>query len=94
MNSIELQQHIIAFISEIETCAKSTAFAGDRPVYLQDIATASSWLVKLNRGVLPDEVVKEILSPQIDKAFGDYWRQGVWGDFEANALKKLRETIS
>lgn len=93
MNSSELQQHIVAFIAEIEACAKATTFANDRPVYIQDIAAAASWLVKIYHGVSTADVVGEIKSPQTDKAFGDYWRQGEWGDREAKALKRLRDAV-
>lgn len=94
MNPSDLQQHIIAFIAEIEACAKSTSFATDRPLYHQDIVTAASWLVKISRGVPTADVAAEIKSPQTDKAFGDYWRQGEWGDREAKALKRLRDAVS
>jgi hypothetical protein len=82
MNPFDLQNHIVAFIAEIEACAKFTTFANDRPVYLRDIATASSWLVKIYQGVSSAKVIEEIQSPQTDKALGDYWRQDEWGERE------------
>jgi hypothetical protein len=94
MNPAELQKHIVAFIAEIEECAKSTTFANDRPIYLQDIATSASWLVKVHHRVPTADVIEEITSPQIDKIFGDYWRQGEWGKREAKALERLRSALS
>jgi hypothetical protein len=78
MTSFELQHHIVAFLAEIEACAKSTTFANDGPVYRRDIATAASRLVKIYHGASTAEIIEEIKSPQTDKAFCDYWRQGEW----------------
>lgn len=94
MDAADLQKHIITFIAEIEDCARSTSYASDRPIYNQDIATAASWLVKLNQGVAVADVIGEINSKQTDKMFGDYWRQGEWGSREATALERLRTVVS
>ena len=70
------------------------SIANDRPVYFRDIATAASWLVKLHHGAWTKDVIGEINSPQTDKIFGDYWRQGEWGNREAKALERLRTVVS
>jgi hypothetical protein len=88
-----LQEKILEFIAVIETCLKSTTYADDRPVYLSDIASAASWLIKLHKGAPPVEVAREIISPKTDKQFGDYWRQGDCGDREAKALKNLQDHV-
>lgn len=38
-------------------------------------------------------IKKDILSNETEKFFGDYWKQGKWGDCELNALQFLKESI-
>ena len=92
MNDI-LAKEIINFITVLDSCLIETTYANDREVYLKDIARAVHWLAELNRGADPQKVKEHILSPQTDKNFGDYWRNGVWGDREMAALKKLQVAI-
>ncbi len=54
---------------------------------------AMGWIAALQADKSAAEVVSEIKSPQTDKQFGDYWRQGEWGDMQADALKKLQSSL-
>ena len=89
----QLIQKILDFMVVIYECYSNTTFANDRSVYTQDIAAAMGWIVELKNGVDPERVIAKILSPTTDKHFDDYWRQGDWGDKEANALKKLKDSL-
>lgn len=94
MNDLNwLQEQILDFMSVIEQNLRSTTYANDRAVYLTDLATAAKWLVRLHKNVPPERVAGEIVSAQTDKYFGDYWRQGKWGDEEVKALKNLQDAI-
>lgn len=88
-----LTQKILDFMAVIYHCYAHTNFANDRPVYARDIATAMGWIVDLRDGRGIEYVAKNILSPQTDKCFADYWRQGDWGNKEAEALKQLKDSI-
>lgn len=88
-----LQRQILEFMSIIEECLKSTSYASDRAVYLKDMARAASWVIKLHKETSSLEIAREIINPETDKYFGDYWRQGEWGDREAKALKNLQEQV-
>jgi hypothetical protein len=92
-NSEWLREQIIEFMSVVEENLSSTTYAIDRSVYMADLALLAQWLVKLHKKVPPAEVASEIISPQTDKRFGDYWRQGKWGENEAAALKSLQDAI-
>ena len=89
----QLIQKILDFMTVIHECYSDTTFVSDRSVYAKDIAAAMGWIVELKGGVDAEKVAAKILSPDTDKHFGDYWRQGDWGDKEANALKKLKDSI-
>lgn len=94
VNSSEwLRERIIEFMSVVEENLSSTTYANDRSVYMADLALLAKWLVKLHKKVPPTEVATEIVSPQTDKRFGDYWRQGIWGENQAAALKSLQDAI-
>jgi hypothetical protein len=92
MNS-SLQTKIIEFMAVINDCLVGTNVAKDRDIYRRDIAIAAQWLIDLNKGVDPEEIVDEIKNSQTDKHFSDYWRQGAWGDMEIKALKRLQKSI-
>ena len=93
MNSNQLIQKILDFMAVIYECHSNTKFVTDRAVYAKDLAAAMGWIVELRSGVSVDDVRDKIRSPATDKHFGDYWRQGDWGDKEAKALKKLKDSI-
>jgi len=93
IDSEQLIQKILGFMTVIHECYSSTTFANDRSVYAQDLAAAMGWIVELRAGADVKSVRDEILSPATEKHFGDYWRQGDWGDKEANALKRLKDSI-
>ncbi len=88
-----LIRRILDFMAVIYQCYAHTNFANDRSVYARDIATAMGLIVDLRDGGGIEDVAKNILSPQTDKCFGDYWRQGEWGNIEAEALKQLKDSI-
>ena len=88
-----LIQEILDFMAVIYHCYAHTNFANDRSEYARDIAMAMGWIVDLMDGRRIEDVAKNILSPQTDKCFGDYWRQGEWGTKEAEALKQLKDSI-
>lgn len=90
----QLEQQILDFMVAVHECYANTNFAEDRSVYAQDLAEATDWIAKLRSGTDAEEVAEEILSPATAKHFGDYWRQGDWGDKEAEALKKLKASIT
>ena len=88
-----LEQRIFDFMVVIDNCLGSTTYANDRYIYMNDLVTASRWLIKLYKGESVMNICKEIISDKTDKEFGDYWRQGLWGENEAIALATLRDQI-
>ena len=93
MNSDQLTQNILDFMAVIHECYSDTTFANDRSIYAKDLAAAMGWIFELKAGTDIKSIRDQILSPTTDKHFGDYWRQGDWGDKEAAALKKLKDSI-
>ena len=93
MSSSQLTQEILDFMVVIHECYSNTTFANDRSVYAKDLAIAMGWIAELRAGAGVKNVRDEILSPTTDKHFGDYWRQGNWGNKEASALKELKDNI-
>ncbi|MFH2124595.1 MAG: hypothetical protein ABIJ50_14075 [Pseudomonadota bacterium] len=93
MISDHLILKILDFMAVIHECYSNTTFANDRSVYAKDLATAMGWIVELRAGINNQIVKDKIFSSVTEKHFGDYWRQGDWGDKEANALKKLKDSI-
>lgn len=93
MNSDQLILRILDFMAVIHECYSNTTFANDRSVYARDLVTAMGWIVELRTGTNNRSVRDKIFSTATEKHFGDYWRQGDWGDKEANALKKLKNSI-
>jgi hypothetical protein len=89
----QLVQKILDFMSVIHECYSDTIFTNDRSIYAQDLTEAMGWIVELRNAADVDGVVAKILSPATDKHFGDYWRQGDWGDKEADALKRLKDGL-
>ena len=93
ITSDQLTQKILDFMTVVHECYSDTTFANDRTIYAQDLAAAMGWIAELKNGADAKDVVSKILSPVTDKHFGDYWRQGDWGDKEAEALKKLKDSL-
>ncbi len=93
MTRNQLTEKILDFMAIISECHANTSFANDRLLYARDVATAMGWIVELKRGVDVEKVITKILSPETDKYFGDYWKQGGWGADEVNALKKLQNSL-
>lgn len=93
MNNDQLILKILDFMTVIHECYSKTTFANDRSVYAKDLATAMGWIIELRAGTNIQIVKNRILSSDTEKHFGDYWRQGEWGDNESRALKKLKNTI-
>lgn len=87
----ELIDEILNFMIIIYSCYCKTTYVEDRNIYAQDLASAMSWIVDLNKGIDNMMVVKKILSSDTEKHFGDYWRQGEWGNKEADALQNLKD---
>lgn len=93
ITSEQLTQKILDFMAVIHECYSDTNFANDRSVYAQDLVAGMGWIVELRNGADVEGVVRKILSPETDKHFGDYWRQGDWGDKEVEALKRLKNNL-
>ncbi|HAB37559.1 MAG TPA: hypothetical protein DCE52_06105 [Rhodobacteraceae bacterium] len=89
----KLIQKILDFMAVLYHCYASTTHSEDRIIYAKDIAAAMGWIVELKEKGDVKTIIDKILSPETDKHFGDYWRQGEWGDKEADALKKLKSEI-
>jgi hypothetical protein len=92
-NSQWLQEKILEFIVIIEDCLSSTTYANDRSIYINDIAIAAKWLVKLHKKESIVDICREIVSTETSKYFGDYWRQSPWGDNEMKALNILQGKV-
>lgn len=86
-----LQDALIKFLGELLECLNGTTFSSDRPIYLQDIAITSSWIVDLSHNQNERSVAEKIVDSSTSKQFGDYFRQGEFGDKEAEALKSLQK---
>ena len=84
---------ILDFLTVLYKCFSETTYAQDRSLYANDIATAVGWLVRLHQGAIADEVARDIVNSSTTKHFTDYWKQGSWGDLEAQAVKELQEAI-
>jgi hypothetical protein len=89
----QLTQEILEFMKEIHECYSNTSYANDRTVYAQDLMEAMGWIVSLQSGEGTEDVIAKIKSPETEKHFSDYWRQGDWGKQEAIALKKLKDRL-
>ena len=88
-----LQQHILNFMTVIHDCYSQTTHSNNRSLYATDLTTAMGWIVELQNGTEVSKIIEHICAPQTDKHFGDYWKQGAWGEKEIHALKRLREDI-
>ena len=88
-----LEEKIIEFMTIIDECLSTTTYANDRQIYTSDLVTAARWLMGLRKGEQVHNICREILSDKTSKHFGDYWRQGSWGENEANGLATLQEQI-
>ncbi len=93
ISSDQLTQEILGFMAVIHDCYSNTNFANDRSVYAQDLVAAMGWIIDLRSGGCVEDVVTKIRSSETEKHFGDYWRQGDWGEKEGSALKKLKNSI-
>lgn len=89
----KLIQKVLDFMTVLYQCYKGTTYTEDRVIYAKDIAIAMGWLVEIRGNCDIKELVDEILSPETDKYFGDYWRQGEWGENEMAALEKLKREL-
>jgi len=87
---LSLHDALIRFLDVLLKCLHGTSYAMDRPIYLQDIAVVASWIVDLSKKVEEKVIVKQIISHSTNKQFGDYFRQGEFGEKEAEALKQLQ----
>jgi hypothetical protein len=92
-NEIWMRDKIIGFMIIIDDCLNSTTYSDDRPIYMGDLVAAAKWLMSLYKGEPIIQIYSEILSHKTNKHFGDYWRQGPWGEKEASALALLQEQI-
>ena len=90
----QLEQKILDFMAIVHECYANTNYSNDRSVYARDITEAAGWIAELRSGVDAGDVVDKILNPATAKHFGDYWRQGNWGDREAEAFEKLKAAIT
>ena len=88
-----LKEKIIEFMIIIDDCLSTTTYANDRHVYMSDLVAAARWLINLYKGEPVINICHDILSEKTNKHFGDYWRQGSWGENEANTLATLQEQI-
>jgi hypothetical protein len=86
-----LHDAVVSFLGILLKCLNGTSYPIDRTIYLQDIAAAASWVVDLNQGAKPKLIAEKITSTSTNKLFGDYFRQGEFGDLEAEALKNLQD---
>jgi hypothetical protein len=88
-----LEERIIEFMTIIDECISATIYANDRQIYMSDLVTAARWLMSLCKGEQVSNICREIFSDKTSKHFGDYWRQGPWGESEATGLANLQEQI-
>jgi hypothetical protein len=88
-----LMDKILEFMSILDDCLRSTTYADDRPIYTNDLAVASAWLIKLYKGVCLVDIYNDIISDHTSKQFTDYWRQGLWGETESRAITALQGDI-
>jgi hypothetical protein len=88
-----LQEKILEFMAVIDDCLSSTIYTSDRPIYINDLAISSKWLIRLHKKESVDDICREIISKGTAKYFGDYWRQGPWGDNEMTALNILQQKV-
>jgi hypothetical protein len=87
---ILLDDALIIFLSVLLECLNKTTYSVDRPVYMQDIAIAASWIVEFSQKKDLHSITEKITSSSTNKLFGDYFRQGDLGIKEADALKELQ----
>jgi len=52
-----------------------------------------AWIVDLRSGMSVELVVDRIVSGESEKHFGDYWRQGIWGERHATAFQELKRGL-
>jgi len=88
-----LRDRVVEFLGVLQDCLGETNYTQDRVAFTQDVVAAASWIVDLHRGRSADSVKAEILAPQTDKTFGDYYRQGEWGRRSSDALQALRDAV-
>jgi len=93
MTTDALHQHFLSFMTVLHDCYSRTTYSNDRSLYATGLATAMGWIVDLQNGTEVSKVIEHICDPQTDKQFGDYWKQGDWGDKESHALERLRANI-
>ncbi len=91
--TIWLRDRVVEFLGILQDCLRETKYTQDRVAYTQDVVSAASWIVDLHRGRSADSLKTEILAPETDKTFGDYYRQGEWGKRSSDGLQALREDV-
>lgn len=89
-----LTNKLLDFIATLHKCYVDTTYAQDRTIYANDIAMAIGWIVDIRNGHKSEVVIGKILSSETAKYFGDYWRQGEWGELELKALKALKDELN
>jgi hypothetical protein len=94
ITSEKLSARVIEFIAVLKTCMSETTFAEDKNLYAGDIASAAAWLARLEAGEQASLIADEIIEPATSKHFTDYWRQGIWGEWQSKALADLQDSIS
>ena len=92
-NSSAFQILLLDFLGTIYKCYKETGFVDDRHLFANDIVSVSGWLVRLHSGESSVTIARDIIDSSTTKHFTDYWKQGGWGDLEANALQALQKEI-
>lgn len=88
-----LRDRVVEFLGVLQDCLRETNYTQDRIAFTKDVVAAATWVVDLHRGRSADSVKTEILAPQTDKTFGDYYRQGEWGKRSSDALQTLRDAV-
>jgi hypothetical protein len=86
-------EQILEFMTVLYHCYSTTRFSEDRTLYAKDIAIAMGWLAHIRSNQDLEAIIRDILSPETDKYFGDYWRKGEWGAKAITALSKLQEEL-
>ena len=89
----DLISGILDFMAVLYECYIGTTYSQDRNIYAKDIAMAMGWIVELRKSGNVEGLIETILSPNTDKYFGDYWRQGEWGDKQAKALGAFKNSL-
>ena len=88
----KLSEYIIDYLEVLHDCLNNTNFADDRSGFKASIVIVSFWLVEIKYKSF-NEMVEVITDSQTDKSILDLWKNGEWGEKEANGLKLLQKKI-